>query len=339
MPHVTRRAVLSGAAASAAAPFLGFGFPAARAHSATSRERARVVGEERVDGRTLDVLISSPALAATAPVRLLLPPGWRPDARRSWPVLYLLHGAWDDYTAWTRQTRVADLTRDADVLVVMPEGGRAGFYSDWWNGGAGGAPGWETFHLRELRRILERGYGAGPRRVIAGLSMGGFGALSYAARHPGMFRAAASYSGVVHPPYTGPHEPGAYDGPAFIRMILESNGFHAPDLWGDPRDQAAVWAAHSPVDLAARLARIPVFVSSGDGRPGPLDPVGSPADPDTEPLCALMSTELVTRLRALGGEVTDRLYGAGRHAWPYWERELRESFPMLMAAAAPGHRG
>ncbi len=330
MPRATRRAVLAGAAGLAAAPFLGS--QVAQARPALSHERARVVGEQRFDARTLDVTVSSPALAATATVRLLLPANWAPGTRRRWPVLYLLHGAWADYTSWTGETDVADLTRDADLLVVMPEGGRAGFYSDWWNGGAGGAPGWEAFHLRELRRILERDYGAGPARVVAGLSMGGFGALSYAARHPGMFRAAASYSGVVDPPYAGPHAPSAYDGPAFVRMILESNDLDPLALWGDPEAQAAVWAAHSPVALARRLAHIPIFVSSGDGRPGPLDPAGSPVDPDVEPLCELMSAGLVARLRELGGDVTAHLYGAGRHAWPYWERELHESLPMLMDA-------
>ena len=131
-------------------------------------------------------------------MRLLTPVGWddrRPGQR--WPVLYLLHGCCGDYTSWTSLTDVASITALRDVLVVMPEAGNTGFYSNWWNAGAGGPPAWETFHLREVRQILERGYGAGHRRVVAGLSMGGFGALSYAARNPGMFRATAAYSGVV----------------------------------------------------------------------------------------------------------------------------------------------
>ncbi|WP_405956530.1 alpha/beta hydrolase [Streptomyces phaeochromogenes] len=85
-----------------------------------------------------------------------------------------------------------------DVLVVMPEGGQVGFYGNWWNHAAGGPPAWETFHLDELRPLLERHYGAGTRRAVAGLSMGGFGAVSYAARRPDLVRAAASYSGPVH---------------------------------------------------------------------------------------------------------------------------------------------
>ncbi|MFY1670334.1 alpha/beta hydrolase-fold protein [Plantactinospora sp. WMMB334] len=68
----------------------------------------------------------------------------------------------------------------------------------WWNGGRYGPPAWGTFHLDEVRPILERGYGAGPRRAVAGASMGGYGALGYATPRPGIFRAVASYSGSVH---------------------------------------------------------------------------------------------------------------------------------------------
>jgi S-formylglutathione hydrolase FrmB len=67
------------------------------------------------------------------------------------------------------------------VLIVMPDGGKLGFYTDWWAHG-GSKPGWETFHLVELAQILERGPHAADRRAIAGLSMGGFGAMSYAGR-------------------------------------------------------------------------------------------------------------------------------------------------------------
>jgi hypothetical protein len=64
----------------------------------------------------------------------------RPGAR--WPVLYLLHGCCDTYRSWTRSTDVAALTAHSDVLVVMPDGGKAGFYSDWLPGRAGKRSTW-----------------------------------------------------------------------------------------------------------------------------------------------------------------------------------------------------
>ncbi|MEO3756380.1 hypothetical protein [Streptomyces sp. B6B3] len=62
-------------------------------------------------------------------------------------------------------------------------------------------------------------------------------------------------------------------------------------------------------------------------------------DPDVEPLCEPMSERLVERVRAPGGDVTSRLHGAGRHTWPYWERELHAAFPMLVDTATADRRG
>ena len=142
----------------------------------TAGDGASVVAEERVGPHLVDLTVQSPALGRTAKVRLLTPNGWEqrhPGDR--WPVFYLLHGCCDTYDSWTRETDVEELRRLREVLVVMPEAGPFGWYSDWWNHGAGGPPAWETFHLRELRRLLERDYGAGHRRVVAGLSMAGSG--------------------------------------------------------------------------------------------------------------------------------------------------------------------
>ena len=64
--------------------------------------------------------------------------------------------------------------------------------------GRAGRTRWETFHLAELRQILQRNYRASTVMAVAGVSMGGLGALAYAARHRGLFRAAASFGG-IHP--------------------------------------------------------------------------------------------------------------------------------------------
>jgi len=204
----------------------------------------------------------------------------------------------------------------------MPDGGRAGFYSDWSNNGRAGPPRWETFHLHELRGLLEDRYGAGPRRAIAGVSMGGFGALSYAARNPGMFRAAASYSGLVHTLY----QP---SGPRIVRGVLDREGEDPDDLWGDPDKQEPIWRDHNPYDLAPRLRSIPVFVSAGDGRPGPLDQPGM-TDESGEGTLVVQSQALVSRLRQVGVRVQADLYGPGLHRWPYWQRELHRSLPLLL---------
>src|SRR5690348_14134839 len=142
-----------------------------RLPAARSTERVsglQVVATTVVSARMRDLTVASPALGATAMVRLLLPGDFATQPERRWPVLFLLHGCCDTYQSWTRSTDVERLTARGDVLVVMPDGGKAGFYSDWLVG-----PRWETFHLIELPRILQRDYRASTVMAIAGASMGG----------------------------------------------------------------------------------------------------------------------------------------------------------------------
>ncbi len=281
----------------------GDGAPAAK-----DRGRA-VVAEKRVGPRLLDITVRSPALGRTAKVRLLLPD----RGAEPWPVLYLLHGCCDSYVSWTRSTDVEQLPTLRGVLVVMPEGGDVGFYSDWKDG-----PRWETFHTRELPAVLER-YGAGERQSIAGLSMGGLGALGYAARHRDRFRAAASFSGLLHP----------LGAPDAILGLVEGYDANAEGLWGDPRSDRDIWAEHDPTGLVTRLRGLPMFVSSGDGRPGPLDLEGTFPD-RTEAYVLRQTKAFLRRARRSGVRVRADLYGRGRHDWPYWERELHRALPMLL---------
>ena len=271
--------------------------------------------EQRLDDRMVDITVWSPALGGRTTVRLLLPTAYadRPEAR--WPSVYLLHGCCDSYLSWTRSTDVEELSAASEVLVVMPDGGRAGFYSDWLDG-----PGWETFHTVELPALLADRYRASDRRSIAGTSMGGLGALGYAARHPGAFVAAASFSGIVHTRQS-PEESRAYLG------LLRDQGEHPYRLWGAPNVDADRWAAHNPYDLAPRLTAIPLFISVGDGRPGPLNPGG--ADDPIEPSLLAENEALRERLEQLGAKATFDFYGPGSHDWPYWERELHRAWPIL----------
>jgi diacylglycerol O-acyltransferase/trehalose O-mycolyltransferase len=285
-----------------------------------SDHRPQVVATAVLSARVRDLTIDSPALGRTATVRLLLPAGFAAQRRSRWPVLYLLHGCCDTYESWTRSTDVEELTAHSGLLVVMPEGGRAGFYSDWLSGGSR----WETFHLTELRRILHDDYRADTVMAIGGLSMGGLGALAYTARHPGLFRAAASFSGIVHTRLS-PQESQGY------LQLIRSEGEQPLALWGDPDSQADVWAAHNPYDLAAKLRGTPLFVSVGTGRPGPLDRPGT-AFSDIESSLAAENAAFAERLHAPRISARLDFYGPGTHDWPYWQRELHRAWPMLQQA-------
>jgi S-formylglutathione hydrolase FrmB len=280
-------------------------------------DRVRVVTVETVDERTRDLMIETPSLPNLVGVRLLLPAGFETEPDRQWPVLYLLHGAGggdDSYLSWVYGTDVQALVAPTNLLVVMPQGDGFGWYSDWWNGGNGGPPMWETFHLTELMAILERDWRAGDQRAIAGLSMGGYGAMVYAARHPGMFKAAASFSGPLD--------------------ILgeKDSGLLGNDVatWGDPVEQVDVWRAHNPIDLADALRGTTLYVSYGEGGQGPLDP--DPVGDDGEAFRAIGNRAFVDRLEELGIPATVDAYGPGTHTWPYFERALHESLPLLLEA-------
>lgn len=273
--------------------------------------------------RLVEMTVPSRVLSATTMVRVLLPVGWRADDHDRWPVLYLLHGCCDGdrgYAMWSESVDLTVVDELRDVLVVMPDGGSFGFYSDWLDG-----PRWESYHLEELPALVAERFGATDRRVVAGNSMGGFGALSYAGRHPGMFRAAASFSGVAHPLL-------ADDGPALMRDLADGQGHALSDLWGELGTHRATWAEHNPFDLAADLSRIPVYLSCGDGRPGPLGGDKSVVD-SLESRLARQNAALAQRLRELSApKAVINLYGAGTHSWAYWYRELRAAAPMLRAA-------
>ena len=272
---------------------------------------ARIVDVTEVDDRTRDLRIESPAVGQVG-VRLLLPEGFEAQATTDWPVLYLLHGATGMHSDWTSYTDAEDVTKSTNLLVVLPDAGDFGFYSDWWNQGNGGPPEWETFHIVELRQLLERNWHAGDKRVVAGLSMGGYGAMEYAERQPGFFLAAASFSGALDP-------------------IEGQIDIGTDDLWGDPVAQADNWQAHDPTVNVAALKGTALYVSYGDGGKGPLDRVAPPSD-DLEPWIADQNRAFVAALAKAKIPATIDAYGPGSHDWPYWERGLHDSLPLLLKA-------
>lgn len=285
--------------------------PVADTAAVAAFTEVRVADVTEVDDRTRDLIIESPSVGE-AKVRLLLPAGFDEDADRTYPVLYLLHGATGDHSNWTEESDLAELTADLDLLVVMPDGGEWGWYSDWWNEGEGGPPAWETFHLDEVRGIIEDDWRAGDARAVAGLSMGGYGAMHYATAHPELFEAVASFSGVVDPNGSG------------RGLAID------PMAWGDPVAQSDVWDAHDPVAMAAALDGKPVYLSWGDGQPGPLDATGASYD-DLEAWVAPQNEALAARLAELGIDATVES-GVGTHTWPYWEQGLHNALPLLLEA-------
>jgi hypothetical protein len=110
-----RGLIIGGEPPPAPEPYIGE--PAAAVAEATqavaSFSELRVADVAELDGRTRDLTIESPSVGE-AKVRLLLPAGFADDPEARYPVLYLLHGAEDDHTSWTRETDVEEMTADLD---------------------------------------------------------------------------------------------------------------------------------------------------------------------------------------------------------------------------------
>ena len=206
---------------------------------------------------------------------------------------------------------------------------RAAGTTDWRNGGAGGPPRWETFEIRRLIPWIDahfRTISAQRGRAIAGLSMGGFGTMSFASRHPDLFAWAASFSGAVD-------IIGNKAVPIAINAGAVQDGGQPNDQFGDRVANEINWRAHNPVDLAPNLRRMRLQLFTGNGRPGPYDSPTAGVDV-IETQTDEMTKSLHARLNSLGIDHGFTDYGPGTHTWPYWQRDLRWALPDLEATFA-----
>ena len=293
----------------------------------------QVLASQRLDSRLFDLTLSTPALAKPTHVRVLLPSGYRKQKPKRYPVLYLLHGAFGNDEDWTTVGAAENITAGRKLIVVMPDGGQGGWYTDWVNHGQGGPPEWETFHIGQLIGWIDDRYrvdASRGARAIAGLSMGGFGAMSYSARHPDLFSWAGSLSGAVD---IVNYLPVA----AIIDLEAPVDGGLPGDQFGDRLLAEANWRAHNPWNLAENLRGMTLVIDTGNGQPGPLDPPNKPYDPIEEGVHE-MSVSFHQRLLSLGIPHTWNDYGPGTHSWPYWQRDLAEGLPSMMSGFKSARR-
>lgn len=133
------------------------------------------------------------------PYRVILPFDYeeRKNAGRQYPVLYLLHGLWGHYDNWTDKTKIVSLARGHNVIIVMPEGG------DGWYLDSAVRPNdkYESYIIKELIPTVEHEYRAindRRGRAVAGLSMGGYGAIKFGLKYPDKFVFVGSMSGALN---------------------------------------------------------------------------------------------------------------------------------------------
>lgn len=303
-------------------------------------------------GEVVRATFRSEALGVDKQVVVYLPAGYAAQPERRWPVFYYLHGLGGDETNWTGGGKL-DAAADAmglAAIVVMPDGDD-GFYVDSTKPvdlagclarGDGlffperdrattcvAASKYDTYIARDLVRWVDATYRTDARRAgrgIAGLSMGGFGALQLALRHPDLFAAAASHSGVVSLLYAGPmpYQAGA---PVTLVTTIEQRirtlGPLGPWLGGLFGKDLATWRAHDPGILLEQLA------------PGTL---ALYLDCGTEDGFGLQHAMQYLHDRLAARGIAHAYYlGPGKHDMAFWSARVPHSLAFLrdsLAAAA-----
>lgn len=263
-----------------------------------------------VEDRTLE----SAALARAITYRVLLPAGYHGSAQR-YPVLYLLHGLTGTYSDWERRTQLTDLLDAYRLIVVMPEG-----QNSWYGDAVGKASDkFESYILDDLVADVEKHYRAiGTRhgRAIAGLSMGGYGAMKFALKRPGAFLVAGSFSGAFSLVRAGapatPPAPPANETP-FSRTVRES----VTAAYGPPGSEAR--AANDLFALVekAEVSRLPYLY----------------LDCGTEDGLLQVNREFTALLhqRKVPYEYHEL---PGAHTWDYWDRQV-EGFLRVLSRRMP----
>ena len=255
----------------------------ARAHSATA------LREET---------LASTALGREMKYRILIPRGYEGSLKR-YPVLFLLHGLGGDYKDWTTRTDLADYAAALPLIIVMPDaenGWYVGQYEDYVTTEL------QADVVRKYRTINSR-YG----RAIAGLSMGGYGALKVALKRPAMFIVAASFSGALSATVA--------DDPTAARLgadeVQRLNAiFGAPDSQLR-KDNSAVLLASTPRPNAPYL-----YLDCGTSDPW------------------LAGNRLLAEALAKNSYNYEFHEVPGGHSWDYWDRRIREFLPLLMKRLA-----
>ena len=227
----------------------------------------RIVDRNEFDPRMRYYRFATGAIGWNPGVNVLLPTGYHASGR-TYPVLYLLHGGLEDFT--TRDIPGPDgiraMTDGMPIIVVMPDGGHAGWYSNPVNSIVG-PRNWETFHMAQLLPWIDsnfRTYAEYDGRAVAGFSMGGFGALKYTAKYYGHFASVSSHSG-----------PASLRGNGGIvthwaNLTSAAIELGGGTVYGFPFwDQARV-GADNPVERIASYRNKRIFLVAGTS-PEPLD--------------------------------------------------------------------
>src|SRR5271163_1305590 len=213
----------------------------------------------RATARAECVSLPSKILARAVPYCVLLPPSYDTEKARRYPILYLLHGLGDN-DQFLVHSGGMNLVQDlwerkqlGEFLIVTPAAGLS-FYINSQDGKRK----YEDFFLQEFMPGVEKRYRAQAGRSsrgIAGISMGGYGALHIAFRHPQLFVAVGAHSAALIEKLPRISDPNSQQ-TTMLRVLGSA--------FGSPFD-AAFWMQNDPVTIArtANLAGLKIYFDCG----------------------------------------------------------------------------
>ena len=286
----------------------------------------------------------SEALGVDKAIVIYLPRGYDAKGARRWPVFYYLHGISGSETDWVQHGKL-DAAADElglGAIIVMPDGDDS-FYVDssleidydrCMKDGTGlMAPAeqprdatcvrtrkYETYIARDLIGWVDARFGtiaSRDGRAIAGLSMGGFGALELGLRHPDLFAAAASHSGSIGLLFGGPR-PFA-PGKSEVRTDVSGWGKNAGrfGVWmrGTFGPDIASWRAHDVVELAGKLpsGKVALYIDCG-----------------TDDDFGLQDNAQYVHEALTARHIEHEFFlGPGKHDWAFWSARAPSSLAFL----------
>lgn len=321
----------------------------ARQLAITAPVRGHPASSRRAAGRVVTTEFWSQSLGARKRLVAWLPPSYDQAPGRRYPVAIYLHGLWGEETDWTRRANIAH-TLDSltaaggkELIVVMPDGDDS-WYTTWnWLGDYGACrrdfkprdgrgdtpdtycvpwPHYDDYIARDLVAFVDRTWRTDARRerrAIAGLSMGGYGAVTIGMAYPEVFGAIASHSGVLSPLYGGSAQ--VSTPPRYATSVAELKAG-----WGD-----RFWPLLAPAfgqDTTAWWSRDPARrVRATWGRRKALTPALY-LDIGTDDGLLGQNRAFRHELQTLGVPHTYREW-PGAHDWPYWTIHVVESLAWI----------
>ncbi len=232
----------------------------------------------------------SEALQRQMPYEVVLPAGYASGQQR-YPALYLLHGWQGDETNWVKLTHLVELAARYPLIIVTPQAANS-----WYvNSATNPADRYADYIANDLIAEIDGHYrtiASSHQRAIAGLSMGGYGAVLLTLRHPDLFSFTASISG-------------AFDGPSGAEQVMPQLKASTDQAFGPPESPTRKENDLDPLIAVADPAKTPYMLLEC----GTADPF---LPSDRHVIEELWSRRISYEYHEL----------PGAHTWTFWDNSL-----------------